>query len=206
MVDERRHDSRTSKRLRVEFGESSLNHHGFTKDLSVGGLFLIASRLLDPDARIHLHIFSDESGFFAEGRVARLYRVPPELRELEKQGMGVRFLETSELVRELVPAEHRKKDKIEVRCRTKEQLTDLLRDQLSGGVLMVEAPREAGHQAIVEFEVRLEFLEAPQNFDGVGRVIQVLTGKTSKSHHNVVLEVRDAAILLHKLAVAMSQE
>ena len=53
--------------------------------------------------RLRLEIIDRESGFFAEGRVTRVHRVPLALRHVDQQGVGVRFLLPEELVENLVP-------------------------------------------------------------------------------------------------------
>ncbi len=59
--------------------------------------------MFDNSASLRLEIVDRESGFFAEGRVARVHRVALALRQVDQQGVGVRFLLPEELVENLMP-------------------------------------------------------------------------------------------------------
>ncbi len=78
-------------------------HTGYTANISKSGLFLGSAAAIMPGERLRLELVDRQSGFFAEGRVARVHRVALALRHLDQPGVGVRFLLPEELVEELIP-------------------------------------------------------------------------------------------------------
>lgn len=200
MPRDRRRHTRIKKRLKVEFGERDLAHSGFAADISVGGLFLVTNLTLAPGSQLHLHVVAPENDFYAEGAVARVKRVEPQLRRVEHQGMGLRLLSPGELVRAMVPRLARTVETIELVCERPDQIERLLREQLSAGVIVVAVPSPPpAPNSSVEFSIRLEFA-GRETFHGEGRVIQLLDQGGAR---RAVLEVRDAARLRSELEAAM---
>lgn len=102
---ERRIHRRLARRIELRFwrpGEAQ-GHTAYTTNISQSGLFLNTSISLMPGERLRLEVVDREHGFIAEGRVARVHRVALALRQVEQQGVGVRFLLPEELVEALVP-------------------------------------------------------------------------------------------------------
>jgi Tfp pilus assembly protein PilZ len=102
---ERRIHRRFPRRIELRYwrpGETQ-GHTAYTTNISKSGLFLSSSTSLMSGERLRLEILDRESGFFAEGRVTRIHRVPLALRHVDQQGVGVRFLLPEELVENLVP-------------------------------------------------------------------------------------------------------
>ena len=102
---ERRIHRRFARRIELRYwrpGETQ-GHTAYTTNISKSGLFLSSATALAPGERLRLEIIDREGGFFAEGRVARVHRVSLALRQVEQQGVGVRFLLPEELVESLVP-------------------------------------------------------------------------------------------------------
>jgi Tfp pilus assembly protein PilZ len=102
---ERRIHRRFPRRIELRYwrpGEVQ-GHTAYTTNISKSGLFLSSSTSLTSGERLRLEIIDRESGFFAEGRVTRVHRVPLALRHVDQQGVGVRFLLPEELVENLVP-------------------------------------------------------------------------------------------------------
>lgn len=102
---ERRIHRRFPRRIELRYwrpGEVQ-GHTAYTTNISKSGLFLSSSTPLMSGERLRLEIIDRESGFFAEGRVTRVHRVPLALRHVDQQGVGVRFLLPEELVENLVP-------------------------------------------------------------------------------------------------------
>ncbi len=102
---ERRIHRRFPRRIELRFwrpGEVQA-HTAYTSNISKSGLFLNSAIGLEPGERLRLEIVDREGGFVAEGRVARVHRVALALRQVENQGVGVRFLPPEELVESLVP-------------------------------------------------------------------------------------------------------
>lgn len=105
---EKRRSKRHAKRLKVKFGEkgtSTFPHNGLTNDVSATGLFVVTGQSPRPGTRLHLEVtMPGELPLFIEGVVMRQVLVPPELRQVVKSGFGLRYLQGSELMAELVPA------------------------------------------------------------------------------------------------------
>ncbi len=74
---------------------------GHTSNISLTGLYLVASRVYLSGTRVRLEI-GGSSGFCAEGVVMRSLRSPPQLQRIKPNGMGIRFLRVRELVSELL--------------------------------------------------------------------------------------------------------
>ncbi len=106
MANEKRRPKRYPKRLTVRFGEGEkLDRMGFTTDISISGLFVVAPVMAPPiDSRIHLQIMLDGGKFVYLEGIVRRHRTPPrELAAMEHKGFGVRFVTPDELLGELVP-------------------------------------------------------------------------------------------------------
>jgi Tfp pilus assembly protein PilZ len=102
MAEKRQH-RRFRKRYTVRFGTEDLSKSGFTGDISKGGAFIVSTHMVPLDTRIHLQVQLDAKNFaFFEGVVQRHRRVPPELRQVEPGGFGVRFLYPGEVIADMV--------------------------------------------------------------------------------------------------------
>lgn len=102
-MGEKRQHRRFRKRYTVRFGTEDLSKSGFTGDISKGGAFIVSTHLVPLDTRIHLQVQLDHKNFaFFEGIVQRHRRVPPELRQVEPGGFGVRFLYPGEVIADMV--------------------------------------------------------------------------------------------------------
>jgi Tfp pilus assembly protein PilZ len=102
---ERRIHRRFPRRIELRFwrpGESQ-GHAAYTTNISKSGLFLNSSVALMQGERLRLELVDREHGFVAEGKVARVHRVALALRQVDQQGVGLRFLPPDELVESLVP-------------------------------------------------------------------------------------------------------
>jgi len=196
MPKQRRKHERIKRRLKVEYGDVDFRHSGMAVDLSVGGIFLQARRIYDIGDYLHLHLTDRELDFYTEGRVARIRRVDPRLRRIEKEGMGIRFVSAAEIIKKRVPKAQRKVETNEVFCESVQDLEKILNEQLAAGVLMVPVQENPNLQAVVEFTVRCEFGEVESEVRGMGRIIQILqTGDTPSA----VVEVQDVPGLRNEL-------
>ena len=102
-MSEKRRGRRIRRRLVIRFGESELDHAGFTNDVSVNGMFIISGFMPPIDSRLHIKIDAGDGRFvYLEGIVARQKRVPTALMRSAKGGFAVRLMTTSELILELV--------------------------------------------------------------------------------------------------------
>jgi Tfp pilus assembly protein PilZ len=102
---ERRRAKRFSRRLKVNFVDltSGEQYIGYSTNISEAGLFLASSHLLKVGSRIRLEVASADRMIVLEGAVARLIRVPAQLRSMQNVGMGIRFMQVAELVTEVLP-------------------------------------------------------------------------------------------------------
>jgi Tfp pilus assembly protein PilZ len=102
MAEKRQH-RRFRKRYTVRFGTEDLSKSGFTGDISKGGAFIVSTHMVPLDTRLHLQVQLDPKNFaLFEGIVQRHRRVPPELRQVEPGGFGVRFLYPGEVIADMV--------------------------------------------------------------------------------------------------------
>jgi hypothetical protein len=200
MSRERRKSPRKRARLKVEYGDEDLSFASFTRDISVGGIFLVSNRLYDRGTRLHLHIIGSKFDFYSEGLVVRQLRVPANLRRIDPQGMGVRFISPGEILKQSLSRGARKMDTSALVLASVHDLQRVLMEQVAGGVLVVpviDPPPAVATE--VEFAVRLEFLAEPEDLRGTGRVVQVLDKYQGLSGRYAVLEVKDLETLRTKL-------
>ena len=100
---ERRDEKRLKRRVPVRFwkkGEEKART-GFTTNISNGGMFLGSNLVFAGGTRLRIEVLDPTSGFMVEGVVARAVRSQPMYRSIQPSGMGIRFLQVSELVSEL---------------------------------------------------------------------------------------------------------
>lgn len=195
MSKDRRRTARTPKRLQVDFGTTDLEYRGYTRDISLGGLFLTADRLVDGREVVHLRVHvRKEHHFYAEGLVVHIKRVQANLRQIEAQGMGIRFLSPAEIVQSAFPRSARTVGLI-VDCTSAQMIQQVMREQLQVGVLVVPVTDPIPTVGtVVEFILRLSYLPEWREARGVGRVCQVLTTGAA-TRRSAVLEIQDAAVL-----------
>jgi hypothetical protein len=200
-MKESRKSNRASKRFQVDYGVSELDSKGFTKNISIGGLYLASSKLLDVGTRVHLRIYVANEFFLAEGQVVHVKQVPPNLRRIEPQGMGIRFVNPAEIVRKLVPSKQRQSDRFALECQNANSLDYILKEQLKASVLVFPVkPPLPEVNMIVEFVIRLGSDDASESIPGTGRVVQLFEqDSVSGKEWNMVVEVRDVAALKAEL-------
>lgn len=102
---ERRSAQRQRRRLRVIFTDLATGdrRQGFTTNLSTSGLFLASAHTLPAGSRVRLEIEQDEHSVVLHGEVTRVTRVPPALRSVQREGMGINFIQVAALVSQLLP-------------------------------------------------------------------------------------------------------
>ena len=203
MAQDRRRAVRKRKRIKVEFGTTGFDQHGHTTNISVGGLFIVVSRLEKVGTRVHVRLHGPESDFYGEAVVARARRVPPNLRRIERQGMGFRFLGPAEVIGEMFPRGQRVRETLSIQCDTAEKLAQILHNQLFRGVLLVPVEQPPALQTVVEFEIRLTFVEA-DDVVGHGRVVQLLSGSEGVGH--VLIEVENATAIRSTLERLLARD
>ncbi|QQR91737.1 MAG: PilZ domain-containing protein [Myxococcales bacterium] len=197
-----RQASRAAKRLQVRYGIDDLDTHSFTKDISTGGVFIVARKLLAIGTQIHMRLEWPTGCFYVEGLVVRHKAVHLELRKIDDQGMGIRFLHPAEVVERVVPLSLRKDGQIIVDCPNKEHVKQLIQDQLSHGLLFVrigDPPPDI--DTPVTFRLVLVFRVKQIPIVGEGRVMQILEpdGKQRRDRAGAVIQIANKESLIHQL-------
>lgn len=77
---------------------------GYTTNISLTGMFIASRNPFPPGTRLRIEVLEGNRGFMVEGVVAHARSIRGELMRLSQPGMGVRFLDVEELVKELIPS------------------------------------------------------------------------------------------------------
>ena len=101
----RRDDKRRARRVPVRFWKKGEDkpRSGFTTNISDGGMFIGSNLVHGRGTRLRIEVLDPLNGFIVEGVVARANRSQPHMQRIRASGMGIRFLQVSELVAELFP-------------------------------------------------------------------------------------------------------
>lgn len=101
---EKRRKKRFARRVQVRYWPKGEEHarKGYTTNLSTTGVFIATNGPLPPGSRLRIEFLGD-SHFVVEAVVTHAARVATALQSIRSSGMGIRFLEISELIRELLP-------------------------------------------------------------------------------------------------------
>ncbi|MBK7863836.1 MAG: PilZ domain-containing protein [Archangiaceae bacterium] len=171
-MEKRRH-RRYARRFRVRYGERTLQHSGFTSDVSATGMFVVTSPVPKLGTRLHVEVSLDnDRQLYFEGMVARMTLVAPELRSVMKGGFGLRFLTGAELMAEMVP-HLRDPKRLVLSYPTPEALADAYERELRRGGAFVWSEREHPVNSIVTVELDAQFAGRQLAFEC--RVVHVVT-------------------------------
>lgn len=110
----RRRAVRRPRRVQVHFwkkGEPT-SYVGYTTNISMTGMFVATNSPLPPGSRLRVEIVDRDRGFMVEGVVAHARKVRGDLARISQSGMGVRFLNVEELIRELIPTAYGETEEI----------------------------------------------------------------------------------------------
>ena len=182
---EKRRSKRHAKRLKVKFGEkgtSTFPHSGLTNDVSASGLFVVTSQKPKLGSRLHLEVtLPGELPLFLEGVVMRQVLVPPELRQVVKSGFGIRYLLSSELMAELVPAMTSpvKEDPLLLTFAEEDAWRDAVDKEFKRGGLFVWARKTVAQNMIVTVTFDLIFLRRQLAFEA--RVVHTNAGADGRT-------------------------
>ncbi len=101
----RRRSTRRARRVQVQFWKRGEPHPypGYTTNISTTGMFIATRSPLPQGTRVRIEVLDRDRGFMVEGMVAHARKVRGELMRISQPGMGVRFLNVEELVKELIP-------------------------------------------------------------------------------------------------------
>ena len=102
----RRVSPRRPRRVQVQFWKRGEPHTypGYTTNISLTGMFIASRNPFAPGTRLRIEVLEGNRGFMVEGVVAHARSIRGELMRLSQPGMGIRFLDVEELVKELIPA------------------------------------------------------------------------------------------------------
>ncbi len=182
---EKRRSKRHARRLKVKFGEkgtSTFPHSGLTNDVSASGLFVVTSQKPKLGSRLHLEVtLPGELPLFLEGVVMRQVLVPPELRQVVKSGFGIRYLLSSELMAELVPAMTSpvKEDPFLLTFAEEDAWRDAVDKEFKRGGLFVWARKTVAQNMIVTVTFDLIFLRRQLAFEA--RVVHTNAGADGRT-------------------------
>jgi len=177
---EKRRNKRFARRLVIRFGEQDLGRMGFVSDISTSGVFVMCDVLPPIGTRLHLQIeLSPATSVYAEAVVKRHKIVPPKFRAVEKGGFGVRFLDPTELVAEVVPqlraeALAAADQRFSVTFANSEALKSAFERELKHGGIFLRTERMLPRDAPAT--VMIELAWAGQRMEFPVRVVQTVEG------------------------------
>jgi Tfp pilus assembly protein PilZ len=93
MSIDKRETGRAKKRLLVRYGVEKADRTGFTKNLSVTGLYIKTNNVLKPGSTIQIDLQFPDRKFSMWARVVWAKKVPPQLAHVLECGMGVCFID-----------------------------------------------------------------------------------------------------------------
>jgi hypothetical protein len=93
MPEEQRIAKRSRRRLTVRFGVEKPIKMGFTRNISLTGLFLQTNMPLPPGTILHMEVTFPDRTFRLRGRVVWSKKVPAQLAHVLECGMGIRFVQ-----------------------------------------------------------------------------------------------------------------
>ncbi|HVS02581.1 MAG TPA: PilZ domain-containing protein [Thermoanaerobaculia bacterium] len=103
---DRRRDRRWPRQLEVRFwrrGDYEHPHQAIAANISRTGVFVRTQSVLPSGARLRVEVIHGRESFVAEAVVVRALKTPGHLQSVKPSGMGLRFLQSRELVEELLP-------------------------------------------------------------------------------------------------------
>jgi Tfp pilus assembly protein PilZ len=172
--EERPRAERYTQRIPVYYREHGQEKRslGYTTNLSTTGMFLTCHRLVAKGTRLQLEISERGRSFYLEAEVTRAEVVPPELRQVKSQGMGLRFLQVDELVHELLPRVESQKEASQpegpgtfrVRFQDRQQFLQVLEKDIRQGGLFIVTDTPAQLQEVVEVALLPPGLPEPIRF------------------------------------------
>jgi hypothetical protein len=98
----RRKEHRLSSRLLIQWEVDHDFRRGFTQDISMHGIGIRTSRVVDPGTQISIQINVEGKSFTARGAVRWAYQVPPNLIRQIPCAMGVEFTTYSDDFRQFL--------------------------------------------------------------------------------------------------------
>jgi Tfp pilus assembly protein PilZ len=185
-MSEKRRQRRDKRRLAVKFGEDTLTSSGYTVDISTGGAFIVAPKLVPIGTRLHLQIFARANQYyFFEARVRRQKVVPPSMHVLAQGGFGVGFLTPEEIVSEALSGECR----LELRYSSLQQLKDAWARELRMGGAFIVTAKSPARDTQVQVGIELDFV--PRSWEVRATVVHVTQGSVGSAVRGVAVVFDD---------------
>jgi hypothetical protein len=94
-ADGKRYAKRVRRRLMVKFGTAAADKTGFTKNVSVTGLFIHTNAMFKPGTTLQVTVHVPDRAFSQWATVVWGKQAPPSLAHVVECGIGVRFIEPS---------------------------------------------------------------------------------------------------------------
>ena len=93
MSIDKRVSKRRNRRFQLRFGLEQPNKIGFTEDISDTGIFVRSPQVLQPGKILYVELkLKDDSTILIKGRIMWAKKVPQNLMNKVKGGMGVRII------------------------------------------------------------------------------------------------------------------
>jgi Tfp pilus assembly protein PilZ len=99
---------RFPRRVQVRFwpeDEPERSYAGYSRNISATGMFLATIHPMKPGTRLVIEMRTEKSTFTIHARVMHSAKVSPLLQSVRPSGMGVRFVDRSPGLEELLPAD-----------------------------------------------------------------------------------------------------
>ena len=93
---DKRWKKRQRKRIALRFGVDAASKIGFTDDITREGLFIRTALVFNPGTRLQVELDPPEGRIVLEGEVRWAKRVPPQMIQKIKGGMGLSILSFKE--------------------------------------------------------------------------------------------------------------
>lgn len=206
-MSERRKFKRARKRLKVLYGEKDLSNVGFTRDVSLGGLYVICRTALPTAKRLHVQVFLDDKDFLLfEGVPVHVEQIPPPLRTAKEQGFGLKFMLPSEGMSSIIGAtegadiDGKRDTSFIVEYPTIDDLRAAWLRELSHGGVFVPTAAGAKRDQTVPIQIRLPF--AGVSLEIRGRVLQPMAANGAQGYSVVFADTDRVKKLLGPLTVS----
>lgn len=162
---------------------------GFTHDVSQTGMLIETNKKLEIGSRLHVEILLEKESFFLEVVVARLKKYPRHARQMFKQGFGVRFVNLTETVKEVVAKDSKDKKKAETKTEARSGPSEAKVLTVTMDKLPVKEPELPEHIPMEVFLTEIDALEYAYEKDIKHGGLMVSTTEIPEIYSDVVVPV-----------------
>lgn len=162
--------TRHPRRVQVRFwpeGEASSSYAGYSRNISATGMFIATVHPTKPGRVLEIEIQSDNGDFRVRAQVIHSAKVSPLLQAVRPSGMGVKFLDRSKDLEDLLPESEARKGGEKERAvfpiyfSSPEELIESYERDIKNGGLFVPSTRPASMDEAVTIELHLPRPEDP---------------------------------------------